>query len=233
MILSVHEQIVLAALGDLLAPAALRSVIAANKRSDLHQFAAERHFDNGPTREALWALRQQGLDTYLARTIARARPAGGGRLAHRLAALRAYGLATHTLADFYAHTNWVELAVARGEESHLAPLLDAASGPSDLPDGLQSGYFSLRHGPSGCPTCAGQPCAPAGYRYCHVQLNKDAPDRGHGAERTTPGGPTYHALAVALAISTTRASWEALASRLQAAYGEEARWIVPALAGKL
>ncbi len=231
MILAVHEQIVRAALGDVLAPSALRAVIAANKRSDLHQVAAERHFDNGPTREALWALRQRGLETYLARTVAGCRPAGPGRLAYRLAALRAYGLATHALADFYAHTNWVELAVERGEEPLAAPLLDVASDPGDLPDGLQSGYFSLRHGLSGCPQRAGRPCPPAGYHFCHAHLNKDAPNRGHGAERTIPGGPTYHELAVGLAITATRVSWETVTSCLQAAYGEDARWIVSALAG--
>jgi hypothetical protein len=231
MILSVHEQIVRAALGDILAPTALRIVIVANKLSDLHQFAAERHLDNAPDRETLWALRGRGLDTYLARTIASCRPTWGKRLDNRLAALYAYGLATHALADFYAHTNWVELAVERGDEPLPAPLLDAACAPGDLPERLHSGYFSLHYGWSGCPQRAGRPCPPAGYRFCHAQLNKDAPDRGHGAERATANGETYHALAVRLAITTTRASWETISSRLTVAYGDDARWIVPALAG--
>jgi hypothetical protein len=148
-----------------------------------------------------------------------------------LAALWAYGLATHALADFYAHTNWVELAVERGDEPAPAPLLAAAFAPGDLPERLYSGYFSLRYGLSGCPQRAGRPSPPPGYRACHAQLNKDAPDRGHGAEPATVGGETYHALAVRLAIATTRASWEALCSKLEAAYGDDARWIVPALAG--
>ncbi len=231
MILSVHEQIVRSALGDILAPPALRAVIAANKWSDLHQLAAERHFDNGPTREQLCALRRRGLDTYLARTVAGCRPTQSRQLTNRQGALRAYGLATHALADFYAHTNWVELAAEREDEPAPAPLLEAACDPLDLPAGLQSGYFSLRHGLSGCPRCDGRPCPPAGYRFCHAQLNKDAPDRGHGAERATVGAPTYHELAARLATSATRASWEALNSRLQTAYGSDVRWIVPALVG--
>jgi hypothetical protein len=232
MILSVHEQIVRAALGEILAPQVLRAVIAANKRSDLHQLAAERHFDNGPDRETLCALRRRGLDTYLARTVAAARPTAHDQLANHRAALHAYGLATHALADFYSHTNWVELAVEREEEPLPAPLLDTTSTAADLPDGLQSGYFSLRYGLGGCPRCGGKPCPPLGYRYCHAQLNKDAPDQGHGAEHATADGSTHHELAVRLAVASTRASWESLSARLGAAYGDAARWVVPALAGK-
>jgi hypothetical protein len=44
-------------------------------------------------------------------------------------------------------------------------------------------------------------------------------------------GPTYHELAVELAITSTRTSWETVTSRLQTAYGDEVRWIVSALAG--
>lgn len=223
MILGVHEAIIRLALGGRLAPAALGVVIAANKRSDLHQCAAERHFDNGPDRAALCALWRRGLSAYMGRALARCAPPGDSahRLANRRGALRAFGLATHALADFYAHTNWVELAVARGDIPTPAPLLGETLTPANLPEGLQSGYFSLRHGLSGCPHHNGRPCPPAGFTHCHAQLNKDAPHRGHGAERSAPGGPTYHELAVDLAISTTRDAWQSLIQRLHTAYGAE------------
>jgi len=223
MILSVHERIVQLALAGRLAPAALGVVVAANLRSDLHQLAAERHFDNGPDRAALCALWRRGAHAYLAHAAARCAPRDGDarRLADRRGALRAFGLAAHALADFYAHTNWVELAVARGEEPAPAPLLGDSLDPGDLPDDLRSGYFSLRHGLGGCPTRDGRPCAPPPFTWCHAQLNKDAPHRGRGAERPTPSGPTYHELAVGLAISTTRDAWRSLIERLCTAYGVE------------
>jgi len=85
----------------------------------------------------------------------------------------------------------------------------------------RSGYFSLRYGLGGCPTRDGRPGPPPGFAHCHAQLNKDAPHRGRGAERAAPGGPTYHELAVRLAVATTHDAWEALIRRLRATYGDE------------
>jgi hypothetical protein len=235
VILTVHEGIVRAALGEtgILSPSALRVVIAANLWSDLYQFSAERHFDNGPSPAALCALWRRGVDAYLRRAVAACAPGdnAGTHPPNVRAALRAFGRATHALADFYSHTNWIELAVARGEKPLPAPLLGDSCSPERFPSDLQSGYFSLRYGLSGCPQRDGKPCPPADYCYCHAQLHKDAPDRGHGAERTTPNGPTYHERAVQLAIATTRESWGALRQRLWAAYGPEAEDILVRLAG--
>lgn len=221
MILAVHERIVLEALGDVLEPDALRVVIRANRRCDLHQLTPEYHFDSARDAKELCELWERGLHRWLMRAIIltaftdRAGSASA-RLTGRRDARAAFGRATHAIADFYAHTNWVELAVAKGEEPSLAPLLGDRCDPERLPAGLQSGYFSLRYGLSGCPR--GGP--PPGFAYCHATLNKDAPNRGHGAERPAPDGPTYHEMAVRLAIGSTRAAWEMLRDASAQAGGE-------------
>jgi hypothetical protein len=218
MILAVHERVLREALGDVLTVSALQVVIRANRRSDLHQFAAERHFDNAPDPRALCDLWQRGLSAWLARAVAFCAPqdSTAGRLLDRHRALVAFGYATHALADFYAHTNWIELALARGESPQPAPLLGISCDLKSFPPNLQSGYFHLRHGLSGCPRTG----PPPGFTYCHAQLNKDAPNRGHGAERPEPVGPTYHDVAVQLAVASTRSAWEALCARIRAAYGD-------------
>lgn len=220
MILAVHERIVREALGETLGPRALRLVIRANKRSDLHQLAPEYHFDSAPDPRALCRLWQRGLHAWLTRAVARAVPPGrDARPLDRRRALADFGRATHALADFYAHTNWIELALARGESPAPAPLLADSCDSAQLPAGLQSGYFHLRHGLTGCPR--GGP--PAGFAFCHAQLNKDSPLRGHGAERPRPAGPTYHDIAVQLAIASTRSAWDAVRAGIRAAPGEVAR----------
>jgi hypothetical protein len=220
MLVRIHEQIVRAAFADILAPAALKVVVTANRHSDLYQWAPERHFDNANDLATLGGLWRRGLHAYLARVVACAAPTGarGETLRNQRGALKALGMATHALADFYAHTNWIELL---GPQAGLAPLLDDAFPAAQLPSDLQSGYFSLRFGLRGCPSRAGVYMPPPGFRYCHAELNKDAPDRGHGAERVLPGtpaGPTYHEVAVRLATCSTRALWEALRRRLRTAY---------------
>jgi hypothetical protein len=218
MILSVHERILREALGDLLASPSLRAVIRANRRSDFHQLAPHYHFDSAPDPRALCHLWQRGLHTWLSRAVELSAPrdATALRLVDRSGALAAFGRATHALADFYSHTNWLELAVARGEVPQPAPLLEDHCDFERLSAALQSGYFSLRYGMSGCPRSG----PPPGFAYCHAQLNKDAPTRGHGAERPAPGGPTYHEMAVQLAIDSTRAAWETLCYRIEVAHAD-------------
>lgn len=214
MNLKVHEQILREALGDghTMSPQALGWVITANKLSDLHQFAPERHFDNAPNREALCERWEHGFKTYLDRAVELSVSVSGKRqvLKDRKGALQSFGAASHALADFYAHTNWVELGVTRGDSETLAPLCDDIFRVDDFPAELESGYFSLRYGMSGCPKTG----APQGYTYCHEGLAKDHPDKGHGADRAQMAGPTYHELAVALAIRATRQLWTTLCNRI-------------------
>ena len=225
MNLKVHEQIIREALGDgnTLSSQALGWIITANKLCDLYQFTPERHFDNAPNREMMCERWQRGLKAFSDRAIELSVPTGQTqrRLKNRKGALKAFGAATHALADFYAHTNWVELGVAQGNWETLAPLLGETCNVSDFPIELESGYFSLRYGVSGCPQTAGKPQPPKGYRYCHEQLAKDYPDRGHGADRIDVSGPTYHELAVLQATRATRELWETLHNRIVLKYGAD------------
>lgn len=172
------------------------------------------------------------MSVWLARALALCAPrdTAATRLLDRHGALAAFGGATHALADFYSHTNWIELAFARGELPQPAPLLGHTCDPESFPPDLQSGYFHLRHGLSGCPRAG----PPPGFAYCHARLNKDAPDRGHGAERPVSGGPTYHALAVQLAVASTHAAWVTLCARIHAAHedSETAERIIMCLRGR-
>lgn len=219
MIVSVHIEITRAALGGVLSPEALAVVECANVRCDIYQWESERHFDNGRDVAALGDRWRRGLRHYLTLAVKRATPHEGHDTPRdRRGALRALGMASHALADFYAHTNWVELYGA--EDAPAAPLL-GGDWPADLmPTDLASGYFSLRYGLRGCPLSGGVCIPPSGYRFCHETLNKDAPTRGHGADLIAPGGPTYHAVAVRLATASTHALWETLRTEVAATVGE-------------
>jgi hypothetical protein len=228
MDLKTHEQILRDALGGnpAISEWALRRIIAANKLSDLHQFARERHFDSARNPLELCALWEKGLSHFLELAVRRCSRARWGRpaLSRTRRALAALGAASHALADFYAHTNWVEIHAARGEPLPLAPLTGESCTPDAFPPTLQSGYFGLRYGLDGCPQEDGQWLPPEGFRYCHAQLAKDSSDSGHGAERVYLGGPTYHALASRLAIQATRDLWESLRERIRDRYGYEIRF---------
>jgi Heterokaryon incompatibility protein Het-C len=216
MNLKVHEKILRDALGDgnIMSSQALGWVITANKLCDLHQFAPERHFDNAPNREILCEHWKNGLKMYMDQAVDFSAPVHSSRLMpkDRKRAFQAFGAATHALADFYAHTNWVELGVAQGDYETLAPLFGDVCHVNDFPVGLQSGYFSLWYGIRGCPKAG----PPIGYQYCHEQIAKDHPDKGHGADYIHTAGPTYHELAVLLASRATLQLWQTLHHRIVA-----------------
>lgn len=222
MNLKAHEKILRDALGNgkIMSRQALSWVIRANKSCDLHQFAPERHFDNAPNREILCDRWKRGLKTYMDQAIALSAPVRNysPMLKDRKRALCAFGAATHALADFYAHTNWIELGVARGDYETLAPLLGDVCSVNDFPVGLQSGYFNLWHGVHGCPKAG----PPLGYKYCHEQIAKDHPDKGHGVDYIHTVGLTYHELAVLLASRATFQLWKMLHHRIVARYKTEA-----------
>jgi hypothetical protein len=225
MNLQVHEKIVRDALddGNTMSSQALEWVITANKRCDLYQFTPDLHFDNAPYCEVFCERWKRGLKAFIDRAIELSAPRSNERrtLKNRKGALKAFGVATHTLADFYAHTNWVEVGAARGDWETLAPLLGDVCNVNDFPVELESGYFSLRYGVGGCPKVAGMLQPPIGYSYCHEQLAKDHPDKGHGADRVTVDGPTCHELAVLQATRATRQLWETLHDHIIARYSAD------------
>ena len=214
-----HEKIVRDALDDgrTLSAQALNWIITANKLSDLYQMSPERHFDNAPDRRTICDRWEHGLKLFLDRSIELAIPVNNAndRPRNRKGALQALGAAMHALADFYAHTNWVELQVAQGRFQALAPLLNERCHEHAFPAGLESGYFSLCYGVCGCPKKSGALKPPGGYRYCHEQLAKDHPEKGHGADRISFADVTYHELAVEQATRATRQMWETFHERIQ------------------
>ena len=204
MNLKTHERIVREALTGRVGPQELKWIIGANVRCDLYQLSPESHFDNAPDRETLALLWENGLNHYYSRALDWSR-----RFPHQPRKyLSSFGEASHALADFYAHTNWVEIQNENGDPELLAPLLEQSFAIFKFPPGIQSGFYSLRYGPTGCPQKNGVYQAPSPFRYCHANLAKDHADHGHGAERASPGGLTFYEQAVSLAVRATTALWE-------------------------
>jgi hypothetical protein len=114
-------------------------VIPANIAVDFNQHDKWLHFDDCTFLaglehvEALWARIEAGAECN----------ANFGRL-------------THTVQDFYSHSNWVEL------HQHLTPIPVWDLSASSLPAGLQSGTYRSRK-----PSSRSAPT--------HAELNKDCP----------------------------------------------------------
>lgn len=172
----------------------------------LHALAFEQLWDNAATPADLCG--RVGLVTAaLKYSLDQAAPKGAEyrELTDDKKARRAFGLAAVLLSNFYAHTNWVELSADRGVMPGLAPLTGGCT-PGSMPADLQSGYYNAANGSDGCPRVGGAAKAPAPFKFCFADLNKDTGDTGHGAQRATKlaGQPTYHDLAQQLATQATR-----------------------------
>lgn len=164
----------------------LSIIVAANLSTDLNQFESALHFDNccfdlGVERiDGLWKFIESGSDEN---------------------PFVSFGTMIHTVEDFYAHSNWVELHT---DESPI-PVWDLDL--SSLPSAIVSGTFGL-DSPKQCG-----PGAPT-----HEQLNKDAPDSEEG-KKVVPSGPnegkSLFELAYASALAATRVQY----ARLQAVIG--------------
>jgi len=224
--LDVHEAILKDALGDgnTMSAEALTWVTGSffgggNRGSDRHQMSPERHFDGARNPTEICDRWKKGLDTFLKKAVELAAPKGVEKreLEDRKEALEAFGEATHALADFYSHTNWVELHELSHNATPLAmpeaPIFDQRCDPGAFSSRLHSGYFSVSHGASGCPSAG----PPAGYPSCHSQLAKDEGTSGHGKDKVS-GNVTYHEAAVALSIRSTRHAWKVLHDRIVAKY---------------
>lgn len=159
----------------------LFTIVAANVATDLDQFDSTLHFDNctfalGAKRIAdLWGLIESPFEVnkYVS-----------------------FGTMIHTVQDFYAHSNWVELH----EDVSPIPVWDLD--PSSLPAAIVSGTFFLDV-PKLC--AAGAPT--------HAQLNKDSPGSPEGS-KVVGGGPnqgqSLFDLAYASALQATRVQFDKL-----------------------
>jgi hypothetical protein len=137
-------------------------------------------------------------------------------------ALEAFGTATHAIADFYAHTTWIELYLAKcpPDAIPLAPLFALECDVEQFPPGIQSGYYHLRHGIQGCPKSGDRYRPPPEFQFAHAELAKDFSTKGHGAELVPSGNHTYFDVAVRLAIGATVDAWDSLSSLLVERYGQ-------------
>jgi hypothetical protein len=214
-----HESILRSALGDgCLNAQALDRVVRSNLESDsdFHQLDAKRHFDNAADVPMLAHRWEKGLHAWFLQALSLAAP---GRFNGKRS-LSAFGMASHALADFYAHTDWIEIHAALGDPDKLAPFTGSAFPVELFPAQLSSGYFSLRYGLDGCPGRHGSFQPPRPFRHCHATISKDYPDRDHGAE-LSPDGRNYFEIAISSSVRATRALWEEYKTLLTRAYGPD------------
>lgn len=169
--------------------------------SDVQAGDEWRHFDNAKDPADVCARARKAWDVFVPSLSAGAQPAGPGYtvLANGPAARSAFGGLAHALADFYAHSNWVELNVASGQPEQPGPQIFPTCDPAALPSGLHTGFFSLLYGPTGCPF--GGP--PPGFDQCHSSLNKDNPFSAEGRIPVPGTGMNQFDLARTLATRAT------------------------------
>lgn len=162
-------------------------IVAANVATDLDQFHSALHFDNcafeiGVERiNNLWQL----IDSAENRRFI------------------LFGTLIHTVQDFYAHSNWVELH----QDQRPVPVWDLQL--NSLPAGVVSGTFFWDR-----PKLCG-PDTPT-----HEQLDKDGPDTEEGSKTVQSGpnkGETLFNLAFAAALEATRLQFIRLARSLHVA----------------
>jgi hypothetical protein len=191
--------------------------------ASLHGLTFEQLWDNAPDATAICG-RLATVTAVLKYALDQAAPKGTAykELTDGKKARRAFGLAAVLLSNFYAHSNWVELAADQGIMPVPAQLAGNC-GPGSLPAKLQTGYFNAASGPDGCPKTGATPKPPAPYSYCFSQLSKDSGDSGHGAQRATKlaGQPTYHDLAQQLAIDATKQLFTGLHNTIVQTYTPE------------
>ena len=124
MLIPIHAQITRQALGASFSPRNLEAIIAANSGQDalLGQFGHnEYHFDNNS-----FAKSRAYLDEQRALTLSALRSG------ESTSALSAFGRLTHAAQDFYAHTNYVSLWLARQTDSPPPPALEIDPVAADL-----------------------------------------------------------------------------------------------------
>lgn len=159
-------------------------VVLANMMQDLDQVYSPIHFDNCTFPEGVDRINSFWL---LIEKEGQINPT----------TLGAFGMLLHTVQDFYAHSNWVELNADRSP----VPVwnLEIAS----LPREIVTGTWFLGH-PKKCHS--GAPS--------HDQLNKDSPKSKEGRKAIESGpnaGQTLFALAYDAALWATRIQYERLA----------------------
>lgn len=225
-----HNQILQSSIGQHVGQSTLNDIVGTlvsgqgNLGSDRHQADTYRHFDNAPDRQAVCDRANAAWTRFYAEIRDSVQPQNApeydqiGGIGN---ARSAFGALAHSLQDFYAHSNWVELYVALGQSPPLALALFPNCATPSLPSGLQTGYFDLLYGLTGCPTREITPnnyvwVVPSGFGFCHETLNKDSDQTRHGRELIPGAATTFHAQAAQMARAHTDALFDAVVANLQA-----------------
>jgi hypothetical protein len=137
MLQKYHVEILRQALGDIFSPAALAKVIRANVYQDRISAQLghdEYHFDNNAFEKSYAYIEEQRV--LVVSSLHKEDPAS---------AWAAFGRLTHTVQDFYAHSNYIDLWLAlHTNGSRPAPLMVDPVEPAILESGaLRSGKIYL------------------------------------------------------------------------------------------
>jgi hypothetical protein len=186
-----------------------------NLGSDLHQSDAFRHFDNAKNPIDICARATAAWSRFYGEIRTNVQPGAPPyfEVQGLEKARQSFGALTHALQDFYAHSNWIEIFIDQNLSPSLATSLFPNCNAAALPAGLQTGFYAFELANwGGCPPTG----APAGFKYCHENLNKDQGSSLEG-RKTVPGtSTTYYSVAAQLALShTTRLYHDVVASLRQ------------------
>jgi hypothetical protein len=159
-------------------------VILANLAQDIRQSESQVHFDNCAFAEGSFYIEKQWemIDSYRDR--------------RSKSSLNLFGRLLHTVQDFYAHSNWVEIHLNEAP----VPMWNCRS--ETLPEAIISGTW---------PT--GEPKRCSSNAPHHDQLNKDKPSSITGCKVVDFGphhGKTLFELAEEVSIRATRQQLERL-----------------------
>ena len=166
-----------------------------NLGSDQHQFDAYRHFDSAPNSSTVCDRANTAWSRFyvsIRDSVQPKNPPEYDQIDGVVDARSSFGALTHSLHDFYAHSNWIELYVGMGQSPPVAASLFPNCLAGTLPPGLQTGFFDIVHGLDGCPKNGGTLAPPPGFTYCHETLNKDSNQTHHGRDRVPGSNATYH-----------------------------------------
>jgi hypothetical protein len=185
--------------------------------TDLLQSDEFRHVDNAVSPADICARTLQAWNFFTPIILSGSQLTGAG-LTDGAGARAAFGGLSHAVADFYAHSNWVEDNVAVGQPERPAPDLMPTCNPAAFPAGLQTGYWSLQFGIEGCPP--GGP--PPGFRECLSTVNKDGPGTPRGAVPVPGTNMNQFDVAMRLATGDTAELYRQVRGLVASTNGEAA-----------
>jgi len=157
-------------------------VIAANDAQDVLQADSKRHFDNCCFEEGVEYIKEEWKNVELETNFE--------------LALAAFGRLLHTVQDFYAHSNWMEIHL------YFDPIPVWDLDLNNLPSGIVSGTWLF-----GFP----KKCSEGALK--HSELNKDELSSEEGEKIVSTGplaGETLFSLAHEVAIRATLEQFERL-----------------------